>query len=232
MSTVLSDDYAYATSPGPYSAENSTWNAGNLVNGTDFTQSLTLDNPNSPNINTTISWNFPNTPASGNVYSFPAVQYGDYNGDATTITPEQISSIKTLTLSNNVTLSGNPNNYDAIYDMGLTSTPGFGTEGPPLAATIGLPRNWYLAAAGKCTFARSLAAVKVMPFMPVAVSTPPLAGVVILSVPEYSYVTPAWRKPVRAPVDGTLVDRFKFWIPEFATWPEKMLLPPCERNTL
>jgi hypothetical protein len=84
---------------------NSTWNQNGLVNGTDFTQSLTLDNSSSPNINTTITWNWPNTPAGFNVYSYPAVFYGNYAGfnpPATSIAAKQIDSINTLTLSQNV----------------------------------------------------------------------------------------------------------------------------------
>jgi len=126
---VLSDNYATHMPPcGTYSAENSTWNVGNLVNGTDFTESVTLDDPNSPNINTTISWNFPNTPASGNVYSYPAVHYGDfvYGPTNDVVTEQQVNDIKTLTLSQNVSLSGQTDQYDAIYDGFLTSAPGFG----------------------------------------------------------------------------------------------------------
>ena len=105
---------------------NSTWNESGLVNGTDFTQSLTMENPNSPNIGTTITWNWPNTPAGFNVYSYPGVYYGDYTGfnaPANDVTAEQINSIKTLTLSQNVSFSGNTDQYDGMYDGYTTSTP-------------------------------------------------------------------------------------------------------------
>ena len=123
---TLSADFASShTDAGPYWAENSTWNEGNLVNGTDFTQSVTLDSANFPN-NTTITWNWPNTPAGGNVYSYPAVFYGDYPGfpaPATDVTAEQVNNIHMLTLSQNVSLSGQTDQYDAMYDGYLTSTP-------------------------------------------------------------------------------------------------------------
>jgi len=123
---TLSDDFATShTDAGPYWAMNSTWNEGSLVNGTDFTQSLTLDSANLPN-NTTITWSWPNTPAGFNVYSYPAVFYGDYAGfpaPATSVTAEQVNNIHTLTLSQNVSLSGQTDQYDAMYDGYLTSTP-------------------------------------------------------------------------------------------------------------
>jgi hypothetical protein len=125
--TTISADFATAnTDAGPYWAMNSTWNANGLVNGTDFTQSLTMDDPSSPNIGTTITWNWPNTPASSNVYSYPAVFYGDYagfNAPATDVTAEQINSIKTLTLSQNVSFSGSTDQYDGMYDGYTTSKP-------------------------------------------------------------------------------------------------------------
>ena len=105
---------------------NSTWNENGLVNGTGFTQSLTMANSNSPNIETTITWSWPNTPAGYNVYSYPAVFYGDYagfNAPANNVTAEQINSLKTLTLSQNVSFSGQTDQYDGMYDGYTTSTP-------------------------------------------------------------------------------------------------------------
>jgi hypothetical protein len=127
MSTTISGDFDTSyNDAGPYWAMNSTWNSNGLVNGTDFTQSLTMDNPNSPNIDTTITWNWPNTPAGYNVYSMPGVFYGTYGGftaPTQNITAEQIDNIKTLTLSANITMSGQTDQYDTIYDMYLTSKP-------------------------------------------------------------------------------------------------------------
>jgi len=131
MATVLSGNYATdIPATGSYTLDNSTWNVGNLVNGRDFTETITVDDPNTPNMNTTFSWNFPNVPAGGNVYSFPAIHYGqDYSMTAAThITPEQVNNIKTLTVSSNISLSGQTDQYDAIVDGFLTSTPNGGLE--------------------------------------------------------------------------------------------------------
>ena len=132
MSTTISGDMATNyNNDDPYWAMNSTWNSNGLVNGQDFTQSVTMDNASSPNNDTTISWNWPNTPAAGNVYSMPGVFYGTYGGftaPTQNITAEQVDNIKTLTLSANVTMSGQTDQYDTIYDMYLTSTPDGGTS--------------------------------------------------------------------------------------------------------
>jgi hypothetical protein len=126
MSTILSTDWAAAnTEAGPYWALNSTWNNGGLVNGTDYTQTITMDDPNSPNNNTTISWTWPNTPPWGMVYAYPGVFYGTYGNiiPNSNVTPERIDDLKTLTLSANLSFSGETDHYDAIYDMYLTSQP-------------------------------------------------------------------------------------------------------------
>ena len=73
--TTTSGDFDTAnTDAGAYWALNSTWNAGDLVNGTDSPQSLTMQNSHAPNAGTTTNWNFQGmkwTIASqGNVVAF------------------------------------------------------------------------------------------------------------------------------------------------------------------
>jgi hypothetical protein len=127
MSSTISGDWETSTlDAGPYWAMNSVWNKGNLVNGTDFTQSITMADANSPNTDTTISWNWPTTGAQYNVYSMPGVFYGTNVGftpPTHSVASEKISDIKTLTLSQDLTYSGSTDHYDALYDMGLTTAP-------------------------------------------------------------------------------------------------------------
>jgi hypothetical protein len=120
---VLSADYAQ-WGTGPYYAFNSVWNAGSLINGTDFTQSIALNTSTFPN-GTTISWDWPSTPASYLVYSFPGVFYGTYGSmmPATNIPAKQISSITRLQFAHNLSLSGQLDEFDVIYDYYTTSTP-------------------------------------------------------------------------------------------------------------
>ena len=55
-----------ALSPMPYWTLNSTWNQNGLVNGRDFTQTITMY-PHSCPSGTVIEWSWPNTPALYNV---------------------------------------------------------------------------------------------------------------------------------------------------------------------
>jgi hypothetical protein len=88
----------------PYWLMNSVWNAGGLVNGKDFTQSIGYHSDTFPN-NTRISWKWPSTPAGFNVYSYPAVFHGTYQGWAQSnklVTPKQVTSISTLRYTHDV----------------------------------------------------------------------------------------------------------------------------------
>jgi len=130
--TVISADWAtYNISKGPYWAYNSTWNKGSLVNGKDFTQSLTLDNVNFPN-GSVLAWSFPNTPGPNNVYSAPCLMFGTYAqvvAPTPTIPYKQISAINTLMVTHNVTLNSDPTKFDAIYDFYLQSSTDTSSQG-------------------------------------------------------------------------------------------------------
>ncbi len=119
------DTYNYQNG-GPFWAMNSTWNNSGLTNGVDYTQTISMNTGTFPN-GTAIAWSWPNTPASGNVYSYPAVFYGTYQAwpsPAISIPAKQINNISALQLSFNLTLGGSLQKYDAIFDMYLKSTPG------------------------------------------------------------------------------------------------------------
>ena len=120
----LSADWA-SYGAGPYWAYNSVWNKGSLVDGTDYTQSITLYPGTFPN-STAMTWSWPNTPASNNVYSYPGVFYGTYGNVApqTAPTPKQVSALNTLALAHNLFLSGNTDEFDVIYDMYTSTTAG------------------------------------------------------------------------------------------------------------
>lgn len=130
--TVISADWAtYNISKGPYWAYNSTWNKGSLVNGKDFTQSLTLDNANFPN-GSVLAWSFPNTPGPNNVYSAPCLMFGTYAqvvAPTPTIPYRQINTINTLMVTHNVTLNSDPTKFDAIYDFYLQSSTDTSSQG-------------------------------------------------------------------------------------------------------
>lgn len=110
----------------PYWSYNSVWNAGSLVNGTDYTQSIQNFYDTYPN-GTIIRWSWPTQQASGLVYSFPMLVFGTYQGwvsPVTNITPSQVNNINTLIVTHNVSYTGDPTMFDVIYDFYLTQNPG------------------------------------------------------------------------------------------------------------
>jgi hypothetical protein len=130
--TVISRDWAtYHIAKGPYWAYNSTWNKGSLINGKDFTQSLTLDHANFPN-GSVFAWSWPNTPGPNNVYSSPCLMFGTYAqvvAPTPTIPYKQINTINTLTVKHDVTLNSDPTRFDAIYDFYLQPSSDTSTHG-------------------------------------------------------------------------------------------------------
>jgi hypothetical protein len=115
----------HALSPMPYWTFNSTWNQEGLVNGRDFTQTITMY-PDSFPSGTVIKWSWPNTPAPSNTYSAPGLVYGTITGfkaPLTNVTAKQINDITTLTLSHTLSMSGNPEQFNVIYDGFLSKIP-------------------------------------------------------------------------------------------------------------
>jgi len=113
----------------PFWAYDNPWNKGSLVRGTDYTETITCYADSFPG-STAISWNWPNTAPSLNVYSFAAVCYGQYGVTlpVTNITPSQINSINTLSLTHDVSLGGSTAQYGVIYSGALTSAANGGTN--------------------------------------------------------------------------------------------------------
>ena len=113
-------------SSGLYWADNSTWGAYGLVNGVDYTQSITFNPATFPN-GTTLSWSYPLSPAPNFVYGYPDIIYGSnpyqpHDG----VTPTQLGSFANLSATYSITLSGNTALYDTIFDIWFTSQPNGG----------------------------------------------------------------------------------------------------------
>ena len=123
---VLTSDYQ-TYHLGAYWADNNVANKGSLVNGVDYTQSITLDDLTFPN-NTVMSWTWPDAPtnayAPSTVYSDPSIVYGSTPwttgpGPASA----QLANFSNLTANYNLAITGDPNNVDVIFDLWFTSTP-------------------------------------------------------------------------------------------------------------
>jgi len=119
-----------AASPLPYWTFNSTWNQNGLLNGRDFTQTITMEPEHFPG-GTVIKWSWPDTPAPANVYSYPMLVYGTYAGlraPITNVAAKQINDIDTLRLSHNLSIDGNTGQFAVMYDGYLSKVPVPGTD--------------------------------------------------------------------------------------------------------
>lgn len=125
--TVLSANWAESATSAAYWAFNNVWDAGSLVNGTNFTQSIAY-NPATFQDGATLSWSYPNYNGPEGVWSFPEIVYGDGThagvlaDGAGGPTPTQIDNLN-LTANYSVALDASPSNYDVIFDTWLTSSP-------------------------------------------------------------------------------------------------------------
>jgi hypothetical protein len=101
--------YQEAAEPAWWAVDN-TWNNGTLVNGVNYTQTITGDPSTFPN-GTVISWNWGDNTNPSNVWGYPEVVYGEQGGDWSSPdgqdpTPVEINNLTTLTGSFNLSLSG------------------------------------------------------------------------------------------------------------------------------
>jgi hypothetical protein len=122
---TISEGYATYQSPlkGWYAALNP-YNA----EGNSYAESITSYPDTFPN-NTVLNWSYPNTPGPGNVWAYPEVVYGylggisNYTPSGEGITPVQVKNLTALTGSYNVTLQGNTDQYDVLWETHLTTAP-------------------------------------------------------------------------------------------------------------
>ena len=116
------DNYEYDP-VGPWSANASAWNAGSLVYGVDYTQSITISGQGLPD-GTLMSWVWPWTSGPGGVYSYPEIVYGStpFLNNAS-VQSTQVANFADLSTSYSITLSGYTSGFDTIFDMWLTSQP-------------------------------------------------------------------------------------------------------------
>jgi hypothetical protein len=119
--TIL-HDYDYYTK-NSYIAFAGPWGAGNLVEGVDYLDTIKLW-PESFSERTLIKWRWPEVPAQS-VYGFMQVSFGDYDGGnpQNPVPSKTVNDIIRLTASHSFRLSGEMENFTAIYDFFLTDVP-------------------------------------------------------------------------------------------------------------
>jgi hypothetical protein len=118
---VVSRDWKdYSPANSYWWALDNAWNTGNLVRGTDYTQSVTVHTGTFPN-STTIAWNFGSHMAPSNVWGYPEIIYGRQAGwwaspNGLIPTPIQLRNLTRFLMSWNISLSGNLNLYDVLAE--------------------------------------------------------------------------------------------------------------------
>jgi hypothetical protein len=110
---ILTADYATYTAK-DYTINTNPWGKGNLVNGVDYTDSISFDPKTFPNgIN--FLWSFP---SSSSVWAYPEIKYTPQSGTS------QIGNFANLSMNYSITLSGDTSQYDVALDLWLTPQPG------------------------------------------------------------------------------------------------------------
>ena len=120
---VIHDNEAYPA--GAYLAYIAPFNKGALVYGRDYTESITVDTAAFPS-QSLFAWRWPDTPAPAGVYGFSAIDFGDYNNTVVPapIPSRQVSQIRTLNETHDVSFAGLLEGFDVIDDLFLTAAPG------------------------------------------------------------------------------------------------------------
>ncbi|MBP2295521.1 GH12 family glycosyl hydrolase domain-containing protein [Azospirillum rugosum] len=119
-------------------ATNNVWDPGNLVNGKDFNQSITFNNPETPN-GTVMSWSWPYDPSKPLTYnnypvkSYPTLIVGQSPWEDTPSTsqnfPVQVGGINDFKVSYSFGLSGDQNLYNVAFSFWVGPDPSSGTQG-------------------------------------------------------------------------------------------------------
>ena len=95
----------------PFSATNGVWNQGSLVNGRDYTQTISIDEARFPD-GVTMSWSWP-TSGNGSVYSYPEISW-DVGGGVV-----QLADILTLNTEYDFKIGGNISGFNVAFDTWL-----------------------------------------------------------------------------------------------------------------
>ena len=123
---VISGDWQQVVI-GPYTYINNTWGRQNLVNGTDYTQTITYDPALFPR-GVSVAWDWPD-PGDGRVLSYPALKggWGPWTQNGTQDYGPQVRDMREYALTFDVNLLGATDRFNLALDLWLTSTP-FGSS--------------------------------------------------------------------------------------------------------
>lgn len=108
---------------------NNVWGAGNLVNGKDYSQSITVNSDTFPN-GVTMSWHWPR---GKSVLSYPEIVYGTQQSMQAPAglkmpRPTQVANFINLSAEYSFSISGQNRNFDVGFNLWLRSRPNGGPE--------------------------------------------------------------------------------------------------------
>jgi Bacterial Ig-like domain/RTX calcium-binding nonapeptide repeat (4 copies)/Glycosyl hydrolase family 12 len=141
--TLNADNATYGA--GNFWVFNNTWGKKALVNGVDYTESITSDTSTFPN-SITMSWNWP---VASSVLAYPEIIYGAspfQPAPSGVVLPAstQVADFANLSTQYSFSLTGQTNNFDVTFDIWLTSQPDGGrdTRTDELMIVVHNPWNW------------------------------------------------------------------------------------------
>jgi hypothetical protein len=120
---LTSDNQVYAPG-GNYWAHNSVWGKGTLVNGVDYSQSISINTITFPR-NTVMSWKWPSKQGPYGVYSFPEILFGNDGYHIPPPSPRigrQVANFS-IVAAYSIRISGQPSGFGVILDLWLTASP-------------------------------------------------------------------------------------------------------------
>lgn len=108
---------------GTYSLVNNTWNVGDLINGTDFTQTVTYDSADLIH-GTRFDWSY--GPDDTKILAYPSIVlgYSPWGLGQSGAVETRISDLRNLDLSYDVAIAGQTQHFNVAYDLWLTNAPG------------------------------------------------------------------------------------------------------------
>lgn len=144
----LTEDWADFTK-GAYPAVNNPWGKGGLVNGQDYTQSITVETTTFPD-DTLLTWDWGDR-FNSSIYAYPEVIFG-YKawdpGEGTLAYSSRVGALKSLEAKFDLGISGKTQNFNVAIETWLTDVRGGGSDAITTEVMIWL-HNGSLTPAGE-----------------------------------------------------------------------------------
>ena len=162
IATITADWATYQGDPPGWWAVQNPWGAGSLINGKNYSQAIYVYASTFPN-GSVISWRWPGYGNPSNAWGYPEIVYGTQAGtwrspDRKGPPPIKIRNLAALTGSYDLSIAGDTDQYDVLWETHLTSAPNGGasiefgillhTPSYVMSWAEGLPRRYPYNTAG------------------------------------------------------------------------------------